>query len=103
MNENESQEQRDQDELQREIIELRHAIEALSRQKFFKMHSSWGRFIMTSLVRGLFVGLGSVIGATLLLYFVIQFLSNIDFIPIIGEWAKEIVNIINGNGSRNRF
>ncbi len=93
----------DENEIANEIRELRKAIDTLNNQKFMRMHSSWMRFIWTSLVRGLFVGLGSVIGATLLLYFVIQFLSNIDFIPIVGSWAKEIVEIINGNGPLNRF
>lgn len=92
-----------EDEIAREIRELRKAIDKLNDQKFMRMHSSWMRFIWTSIVRGLFVGLGSVIGATLLLYFVIQFLSNIDFIPIVGEWAREIVDIINGNPVRNFY
>ncbi len=86
-------------DIERELVELRAAMDKLNNQKFFRMHSNWFRFMWMSLVRGLFVGLGSVIGATLLLYFLVEFLSNIDFIPIIGEWGKEIVEIINGNGT----
>ncbi len=87
----------DEEKLAQELAELKEAIAKLNDQRFFKMYSNWTNVIVTSLVRGLFVGLGSVIGATLLLYFVIQFLSNIDFIPIVGEWAKRIVEIINGS------
>ncbi len=92
-----------EEDLEREIKELREAIQALNDQKFMRMHSTWWRFMLTNIFRGLFVGLGSVIGATVLLYFFIQFLSNIDFIPIVGEWAREIVDIINGNGTPSRF
>lgn len=93
------------DDIAREIRELRKSIDTLNNQRFMRMHATWWRFIFTSFIRGLFVGLGSVIGATVLLYFFIQFLSNIDFIPIVGEWAREIVDIIgqNGNGTPSRF
>jgi len=49
--------------------------------------------------RGLAFGLGSVIGATILVYLVVASLSKIDFIPIIGEWAKEIADVIRQNGA----
>ncbi len=84
-----------EEDLARQVEELRKAIEDLNNQKFMRMHSSWGRFAWTNVIRGIFVGFGSVIGATLFLYFFIQFLSNIDFIPIIGNWAIELVDIIN--------
>jgi len=35
-----------------------------------------------------------VIGATFLVYLLVYSLSNIDFIPIVGEWAKEIADMI---------
>jgi hypothetical protein len=41
--------------------------------------------------KGLAFGLGSVIGATIVVSLVVSFLSQTEFIPIIGEWAKEIM------------
>lgn len=45
-------------------------------------------------LRGLAFGLGSVVGATVLVSAVVYSLSQIDFIPIIGDWANEIIEII---------
>jgi hypothetical protein len=49
------------------------------------------------ILRGLAFGLGSVIGATVLVSLLIFLLSNINFIPIIGEWANEIRLVLEPN------
>ncbi len=84
--------------LSAELEKLRQEIADLNDQNFMRMHSSWPRFIFMNLVRGLIIGFGSVVGATLLVYVLIEFLSNIDFIPVLGQWAREIVVIINQQG-----
>ena len=50
-------------------------------------------------IRGLAFGLGSVLGATVLVSILVYFLAQIDFIPIIGEWAQEILIAIKPEGS----
>jgi hypothetical protein len=42
-------------------------------------------------LRGLAFGLGSVIGATFLVYLLVQILSQIEFIPILGDWALRLI------------
>jgi hypothetical protein len=42
-------------------------------------------------VRGLAFGLGTVLGASVLLSALAWSLSQVEFLPIIGEWAAEIV------------
>jgi hypothetical protein len=44
------------------------------------------------------VGLGTVIGATVLLSLIVWSLSQISFIPIIGEWAAQISRAISEEG-----
>ena len=46
------------------------------------------------LLRGLAIGLGSVVGATVLVTIFIQILAQFEFIPIIGNWAHEVIEII---------
>jgi hypothetical protein len=48
------------------------------------------RLLAFQFLRGLALGLGTVVGATILVSFLVYLLSNIDFIPVIGEWASEI-------------
>jgi len=47
------------------------------------------------LYRGLAFGLGSVLGATILVSVAAYLLAQIDFIPIIGDWAADIAREIN--------
>ena len=50
--------------------------------------------IFFSLIRGLASGLGWVIGATLLVSILTFFLSQIEFIPIIGDWVSRLIEQI---------
>ena len=79
------------------IKQLEQAINDLKEHYLFKMNSSLSKSIFFSLIRGLSFGLGSVIGATIQVYLLILFLSQIEFIPIIGEWAARLIEQIENN------
>jgi len=81
-------------DLQTEITELKQELRRLNNHRFVRIHNSAWRLVSFQFVRGLAFGLGSVIGATFLVYLLVYSLSNIDFIPIVGEWAKEIADMI---------
>ena len=83
----------------KEIAALREELHRLNTHRFVRIHNSLWRLLGFQFVRGLAFGLGSVIGATILVYLVVASLSKIDFIPIIGEWAKEIADVIRQNGA----
>lgn len=55
-----------------------------------KVADNWLRFITVNFVRGLFVGLGSIIGATILVAVVIWLLNAFDSLPVIGEWFERL-------------
>jgi hypothetical protein len=79
-------------DIQTELVALRAEVARLNNHRFIKLHNSPVKLIGFNLLRGLAFGLGTVLGATLLVWILGQFLSNIDFIPIIGEWAAEIAS-----------
>ncbi|MEM6277121.1 MAG: DUF5665 domain-containing protein [Pseudomonadota bacterium] len=56
--------------------------------------SSKRRMMFAQFLRGISFGLGSVLGATVLVSAVVYSLSQINFIPIIGDWANELIEII---------
>jgi len=85
-------------DLHADLKALKEEMQRLNGHRFVRIHNSMWRLISFQFVRGLAFGLGSVIGATILVYILVSFLSNINFIPIIGEWAKEIVDLITQNG-----
>ncbi|WP_438990679.1 DUF5665 domain-containing protein [Lentibacter sp.] len=78
--------------------EMKHAIERLTQElerlnthRFVRVHSSTWRLLSFQFMRGLAFGLGSVIGATLLVSTLVWWASQIEFIPVIGGWAHQLV------------
>jgi len=73
---------------------LSNAIRDLLDHKLLRDYSSTWRILWLNFLRGLAFGLGSVIGATILVYLTIQILAQIEFIPILGEWAVQLIEQI---------
>ena len=77
-----------------EIDKLEKTIKDLSKHNFFTIHSSYFKIILISLIRGLASGLGWVLGATILVSFLTYTLSQIEFIPILGELVSQLIKEI---------
>jgi len=82
------------DTLKDEIADLRAEIARINAHKFIRAHDSYLGLIGFNFLRGLALGLGTVVGATILVSVAVYFLSQIDFIPIVGDWAREIADDI---------
>lgn len=78
------------EDLTREIEALRAELRLLNSHRFVRIHNSIPRLMAFNFARGLAVGLGTVVGATVLLSILVWMLSQIEVLPIIGEWAAEI-------------
>jgi hypothetical protein len=83
-----------------EIAALRREIERLNGNRFLRIQNSPARLLWYRFLSGLFTGLGTVIGATLLVSLVVYWLQGINWIPVIGDWAAEIASQIEENMSR---
>lgn len=77
-------------EIVEELHSLRSELEHLNQHRFIRLHNSLFQLLGFNFMRGLAFGLGTVLGASVLLSLVIWSLSQIEFLPIIGEWAAEI-------------
>lgn len=84
--------------LEQEISGLTQQLRHLNAQWAWHANGSAIQIIWYSFLRGVAFGLGSVVGATILVSVLVYFLSSVDFIPVIGEWAAEIVRIVQGEG-----
>lgn len=82
--------------LEREIALLREEIARLNEHRFVQIHGSTLRLLWFQLLRGLAFGLGSVVGATILVSVLVYTLSSIDFVPVVGEWAAKVIGVIEG-------
>lgn len=80
----------DTDALRREVAALRAEIKTLNGHRFIRVQNSFWLMMFQALTRGMAVGLGTVVGASILVSILLYLLSQIDFLPIIGEWSKDI-------------
>lgn len=76
---------------------LAQAIETLNQHKLMQIYANPWRMMWVNFLRGLAFGLGSVLGATILVYVTVQILAQIEFIPILGDWAAQIIGEIESN------
>jgi hypothetical protein len=77
-----------------DLVRLARAVETLNAQTFFRLQDQVARTLVRQFLRGIAFGLGSVLGATIVVSMLVYSLSQIDFIPIIGEWAARIAERI---------
>lgn len=82
------------EDLTAEIRALRKEVAKLNEHRFIKVQNSTPRLLWFQLLRGLALGLGTVIGASALVSLVAFALAQIDFIPIVGEWAADLARQI---------
>lgn len=69
-------------------------LELLNQHRFVRAHDSWLKLILFNMVRGLAFGLGSVLGATVLVSILVYSLRQIDFLPIIGSYIQQIIEML---------
>jgi hypothetical protein len=77
-----------------ELAALRSELTQLNAHRFIRIHNSLPKLLAFQFAKGLALGLGTVVGATILVWILTLFLSTIDFIPILGDWAGEIARQI---------
>ena len=70
---------------------LTRAIERLADRKFVSREDSTVKLLWAQFLRGMAFGLGSFLGATILVSVLVLFLSRMEVVPIIGDFAARIL------------
>ncbi|MFK7875549.1 MAG: DUF5665 domain-containing protein [Paracoccaceae bacterium] len=73
------------------IAELTEELRKLNTHRFVRVQNSLWRLVLFQVVRGLAFGLGTVMGATVLVSVIAWWASQFSFIPILGDWLIQIV------------
>lgn len=81
-------------ETEQALQKLTAEVERLNQHRFIRVQNSLWRLITFQFIRGLAFGLGSVFGATLLVSLLAWWVSQFEFLPIVGDWASQIVKQI---------
>ena len=77
-----------------EIKKLSEAIKNLNNNNIFKIYDSTKKILFISFLKGLASGLGWIIGATILVSLLTYILSQIEFIPILGDIVSQLIQEI---------
>ena len=77
-----------------EIKKLSEAIKILNNNNIFKIYDSTKKILFISFLKGLASGLGWIIGATILVSLLTYILSQIEFIPILGDIVSQLIQEI---------
>ena len=77
-----------------EIKKLSEAIKSLNNNNIFKIYNSAKKILFISFLKGLASGLGWIIGATILVSLLTYILSQIEFIPILGDIVSQLIEEI---------
>lgn len=65
-------------------------------KEFIRYSSSPWRIVWTNFVAGVFRGLGTVIGASVFIAFMIWLITLFVNLPVVGDYAKDIKKTVNG-------
>ena len=82
-----------QEKKDQEIEKLGEAIKSLNNNNILKYNST-KKILFISFLKGLASGLAWIIGATILVSILTFALSQIQFIPILGEWVSKLITEI---------
>ena len=77
-----------------EIKKLSEAIKSLNNNNIFNIYNSTKKILFISFLKGLASGLGWIIGATILVSLLTYILSQIEFIPILGDIVSQLIEEI---------
>lgn len=83
--------ERETEALRREMALLRAEVARLNDQRFVRVQNSLWRSLVWQVLRGLALGLGTALGATALVSVVALLLSQVEFVPILGDLARALI------------
>lgn len=84
----------DDPDLARAMQNLSKEVARLNEHRFTRIHNSMIGLIWYQFLRGLAFGLGTAIGATLLVSVLVLFMRQIEVVPILGDLASRIIEEI---------
>lgn len=79
-----------QPETESDVARLAREVERLNAHRFVTMHNRPFRLLGFQFAKGLAFGLGTVLGATILVSAIAIVLAQFEWVPIIGSWVADI-------------
>ncbi|MBI4232539.1 hypothetical protein HY605_04875 [Candidatus Peregrinibacteria bacterium] len=83
-----------EEKLIQELKELSQEIRKLKDQEFIQVFKKPWKFLWFSFLKGLIVGFGSILGASVLVGLFVYLLAQISLVPILGDFVEDIMSQI---------
>lgn len=87
--------------LAKETKKLSKEVNKLKDLEFMKVFKHPLKFMWFSFLRGLMVGFGSVLGASVVVALFVYLLSKISFVPVVGDFVQDIIEEIQPGATEN--
>jgi len=84
-------------QLAKEVNKLTKEVKNLKELEFVQILKKPFRLMWLSLLKGIMVGFGTVIGATVVVAFFIYLIGQISLVPILGDFIQDIINRVSPN------
>lgn len=81
-------------QLAKEMKELTKELQKLKDQEFLQVFKKPFKFLWFSFLKGLMVGFGSVLGASILVALFVYLVAQISLVPIVGDFVEDIMSQI---------
>ncbi|MEM7208085.1 MAG: DUF5665 domain-containing protein [Pseudomonadota bacterium] len=82
------------DDLLSETKSVRAELEKINAHNLIRTYDSLPSLLFFMFLKGIAFGLGSVVGATIVVSVLVYILGQVQMMPIIGEWIRALLEII---------
>ncbi len=82
------------DEIHREIRLIGDELAQLNTHRLIRVYNALPSLLFFMFLKGIAFGLGSVVGATFVVSVLVYILGQFEFLPIIGEWIRALLDVI---------
>lgn len=83
-----------QAQLTREVTSLTQEVQKLKDMELIQIFKHPLKFLWFSFLKGVMVGFGSVLGASLVVGIFLYLLAQISLVPVIGDFVQKVINQI---------
>ena len=76
------------------VQQIQQQLHQVNQHRLVRTYNSWFTIIWLHFLRGVLFGLGTVVGATVVVWVLLYLLAQVEMVPIIGSWVHDVINEI---------
>ena len=73
------------------LQQIQAQLQQINQHRLVRTYDSWLTIIWLHFLRGILFGLGTVVGATVVVWVLLYLLAQVEMVPIVGSWVHDII------------